>query len=73
MLVVEYKRRKPKPHTAHEVQLCAQAFCFEEMLHRPVENGARSSRQRRRRTDVLFDEELRRSPALQCSGCACTR
>ncbi len=28
---VEYKRGKPKPHRADEVQLCAQAICLEEM------------------------------------------
>lgn len=59
VLVVEYKRGKPKSHAADEVQLCAQALCLEEMLHRRVENGALFYGQRRRRTDVLFDEELR--------------
>ncbi len=29
---VEYKRGKPKPHDADELQLCAQAMCLEEML-----------------------------------------
>ncbi len=28
---VEFKRGKPKPHRADEVQFCAQAFCLEEM------------------------------------------
>ncbi|NMC60760.1 MAG: Dna2/Cas4 domain-containing protein, partial [Candidatus Methanofastidiosa archaeon] len=28
---VEYKRGKPKTDTCDEVQLCAQALCFEEM------------------------------------------
>jgi CRISPR-associated exonuclease Cas4 len=59
VLVVEYKRGKPKSHAADEVQLCAQALCLEEMLHRRVENGALFYGQRRRRTDVLFDEKLR--------------
>jgi CRISPR-associated exonuclease Cas4 len=59
VLLVEYKRGKPKAHAADEVQLCAQALCLEEMLHRRVENGALFYGQRRRRTDVLFDEELR--------------
>jgi CRISPR-associated exonuclease Cas4 len=59
VLVVEYKRGKPKSHAADEVQLCAQALCLEEMLHRRVDKGALFYGQRRRRTDVLFDEELR--------------
>jgi CRISPR-associated exonuclease Cas4 len=59
VLLVEYKRGKPKAHAADEVQLCAQALCLEEMLRRRVENGALFYGQRRRRTDVLFDEELR--------------
>ena len=37
---VEYKRGKPKPHRADEVQLCAQAICLEEMLSLKVEKGA---------------------------------
>lgn len=59
VLLVEYKRGKPKSHAADEVQLCAQALCLEEMLKRPVEGGALFYGQRRRRTDVLFDENLR--------------
>lgn len=29
---VEYKRGRPKPHDADQLQLCAQALCLEEML-----------------------------------------
>ncbi len=56
---VEYKRGKPKPHRADEVQLCAQAMCLEEMFGTPVPEGALFYGAVRRRTRVLFDAELR--------------
>ncbi len=59
IVLVEYKRGKPKSHEADRVQICAQALCLEEMLKRPVQKGALFYGQRRRRTDVLFDENLR--------------
>ena len=37
---VEYKRGKPKKHSADELQLCAQAMCLEEMLCCAVPEGA---------------------------------
>ena len=57
---VEYKRGKPKSHRADEVQLCAQAFCLEEMLGVEIPAGALFYGTPRRRTEVLFDEGLRR-------------
>lgn len=60
VLPVEYKRGKPKSHSADEVQLCAQALALEEMLGRPVLRGALYYGQRRRRTEITFDENLRR-------------
>ena len=57
--IVEYKRGKPKVHRADEVQLCAQALCLEEMLHRPISDGALFYGKHRRRTSVAFDEALR--------------
>lgn len=60
VLPVEYKRGKPKSHSADEVQLCAQALSLEEMLGRPVLRGALYYGQRRRRTEIEFDENLRR-------------
>lgn len=57
---VEYKRGKPKPHRADEVQLCAQALCLEEMTGRPVVAGAIFYAGTRRRQEVVFDEALRR-------------
>ena len=56
---VEYKRGRPKPHRADEVQLCAQALCLEEMLETPVPEGALFYGQTKRRKTVLFDEKLR--------------
>lgn len=57
---VEFKRGKPKPHRADEVQLCAQALCLEEMTGRPVPEGALFYGETRRRIVVPFDAELRR-------------
>lgn len=57
---VEYKRGKPKAHRADEVQLCAQAFCLEEMLGIEIPAGALFYGETRRRTDVPFDDALRR-------------
>jgi len=59
VVLVEYKRGKPKSHLADEVQLCAQALCLEEMLNRRVESGALFYGKRRRRTDVIFHDALR--------------
>lgn len=56
---VEYKRGKPKAHRADEVQLCAQAICLEEAFGAPVPQGALYYGEKRRRTAVVFDDELR--------------
>lgn len=56
---VEYKRGRPKPDRCDEVQLCAQAFCLEEMLNVCIEAGALFYGQRRRRKEVVFDRGLR--------------
>ena len=57
---VEYKRGKRKPNDCDAVQLCAQAFCLEEMLSLPVPRGAFFYGQPRRRLEVEFTPELRR-------------
>lgn len=57
---VEYKRGKPKPDDCDEVQLCAQTLCLEEMLGVAIPAGALFYGQPRRRTDVCFDQPLRR-------------
>lgn len=56
---VEYKRGRPKPHRADEVQLCAQALCLEEMTGRSIDQGGLFYGQTRRRTKVVFDNDLR--------------
>ena len=58
---VEYKRGRPKRHRADEVQLCAQALCLEEMFDVRVSSGDLFYGARRRRSEVVFDEELRRT------------
>jgi CRISPR-associated exonuclease Cas4 len=59
VLPVEYKRGKPKSHRADEVQLCAQALCLEEMLGISIARGFLFYGERHRRTEVIFDGELR--------------
>ena len=56
---VEFKRGKPKLHRADEVQLCAQGLCLEEMLGRPVAEGALYYAETKRRVVVPFDAALR--------------
>lgn len=58
---VEYKRGRPKRHRADEVQLCAQALCLEEMFELRVPCGDLYYGARRRRSEVAFDEDLRRT------------
>ena len=57
---VEYKRGKPKVDHSDVAQLCAQALCLEEMLDTQVPSGALFYGKHRRRTDVCFDEGLRK-------------
>ncbi len=57
---VEYKRGKPKEHSADELQLCAQAMCLEEMLCCAIPEGALYYGEPRRRTVVRFTPELHR-------------
>jgi len=56
---VEYKRGRPKPGGADEVQLCAQAICLEEMLGLEVPRGALFYGSTRRRKAVEFTPALR--------------
>jgi len=57
---VEYKRGRPKAHSADEVQLCAQALCLEEMFDCTVEEGALYYGQNRRRKRIAIDAALRK-------------
>jgi len=63
IMVIEYKRGKPKSHSADEVQLCGQALCLEEMLSTHIPGGALFYGQRKRRTEVPFDSALRKLTA----------
>ena len=56
---VEYKRGKPKAHSADELQLCAQAMCLESMLCCDVPEGALYYGEIRRRERVRFTDDLR--------------
>jgi CRISPR-associated exonuclease Cas4 len=57
---IEHKRGRPKVGDEDRVQLCAQALCLEEILRVPVPLGALFYGQPRRRTEVVFDDALRR-------------
>lgn len=59
IIVIEYKRGKPKSHSADEVQLCAQALCLEEMLKTTIPLGYLFYGQKKRRTEILFTDTLR--------------
>ncbi len=59
ILVVEYKRGRPKSGNADEVQLCAQALCLEEMRGEVIKEGALYYGKTRRRKLVPFDAALR--------------
>ena len=61
---VEYKRGAPKENFADQLQLCAQAICLEEMLCCSISEGALFYGETRRRTAVLFTEELREKGRL---------
>lgn len=56
---VEYKRGRPKMHSADAVQLCAQGMCLEEMLATSVPEGSLFYGRPRRRLNIQFDATLR--------------
>ncbi len=58
---VEYKHGKPDERGADELQLCAQAICLEEMFATDIPKGALYYAAIRRRVEVDFTEELRRT------------
>ena len=59
IIPVEYKHGVRKSGRHDDIQLCAQALCLEEMLGKPVTEGAIYSIQTKRRREVPFDDELR--------------
>ncbi len=63
---VEYKRGKPKPDDCDKVQLCAQAFCLEEMLNVSIPAGALFYGKTQHRLIVDFDRQLRDVTQAAC-------
>ena len=59
LLLVEYKRGRPKKNDCDRVQLCAQALCLEEMTHQPIPRGELFYGETRRRVVVELTQELR--------------
>ncbi len=59
LVPVEYKRGEPKENNADELQLCAQAFCLEEMFQTDIPDGYLYYGENRRRSHVEFKAELR--------------
>lgn len=55
----EYKRGVKKHHRCHDLQLCAQALCLEEMLGMPVMRGCIYYSSSRRLREVMIDDALR--------------
>jgi CRISPR-associated exonuclease Cas4 len=68
VVAVEYKRGKPKSHRADEVQLCAQAIGLEEMLGISISEGCHYYGEKRRRTEIAFDDELRQLVAATAAA-----
>lgn len=56
---VEYKRGEPKKNNCDIAQLCGQAMCLEEMLGCHIKEGALFYGETKRRTAVLFSDDLR--------------
>jgi CRISPR-associated exonuclease Cas4 len=66
IVVVEYKRGRPKPERDQEfrVQLCAQVLCLEDMLGRSVAEAAIYFGKARQRAAVALDAALRDATVL---------
>ena len=56
---VEYKSGSKRSALPEKIQLCAQAFCLEEMLDTSVSKGALFWFGSRQRVEVVFDDKLR--------------
>ncbi|MEX0736928.1 MAG: CRISPR-associated protein Cas4 [Bacteroidota bacterium] len=59
IMPVEFKSGQTKHDISDKVQLCAQAFCLEEMMHTRVDRGAFFYGRVRRREVVEITQELR--------------
>ena len=56
---IEYKHGSRKTKACDDIQLCAQAFCLEEMFACEVPKGAVFYFSSRKRREVFFNNELR--------------
>lgn len=56
---VEYKKGPKRRFDNDEAQLCAQAFCLEEMFGLGIETGSIYHVSSQKRRDICFDEPLR--------------
>jgi len=56
---VEFKHGRKRQKIHDDIQLAAQAMCLEEMLGRPVPNGAIYHATSHRRREVVITPELR--------------
>jgi CRISPR-associated exonuclease Cas4 len=59
LMPVEYKKGKRRQFENDDAQLCAQAFCMEEMFGIPIQRGAVFHAESKRRREVIFTPELR--------------
>ena len=64
---VEYKRGRPKADSCDAVQVCAQAFCLEEMMNVEIAQGFLYYGVPHRRTVVVFDGALRKKTEELCA------
>lgn len=58
--IVEFKRGSAKQTLAYEVQVCAQVLCLEEMWNISIPESYLYYYERRHRTNIYIDSELRR-------------
>ncbi|MCL6489066.1 CRISPR-associated protein Cas4 [Alicyclobacillus mali (ex Roth et al. 2021)] len=56
---IEFKRGKTRRSRAHEIQLCAQALCLEEMFEVRIEEASIFHIHSHRRSRVILDDALR--------------
>lgn len=56
---VEYKKGRKKQWGNDDIQLCAQAFCLEEMFNAQIPKGYIYHATSKRRREVLLDDKLR--------------
>ena len=66
---IEYKRGRRKPDNRDAVQLCAQAFCLEEMLNASVPRGCLFYFETRERISIELDDALRAETAATIDAC----